>query len=355
MTNSLFRPPVEGLFKPSTGDRNGGIFTPGQDDEDPPGFAPSGQLEEIIVPADLPPKKRLVPLCLFLIGRLNAGKTLSMVALGKIQWKRYRKHGIRKRVMANFDVSFAHSDPYLLDRLLADPLAFQNCLILIDEITSAFPSKRAMATINVQFETVLRQIRKMRTEMIFTTQYPQTVDRTVLTQTDLFVRCHQFGGGRGVDLDFYDWWGLYTGDDRLKPWPPVPDEHDWDKTLHNTQSVWDDFDTYEFIATMYGANRDMVVGRQYEIEDPEEGAALTPEQVPPSSIDELIDQQGPSVNVNYLKDVANLRFDAEITRQELVERLEQRGFEIEKRRGAALKAIRKQPPEDTGAKKGPGT
>jgi hypothetical protein len=77
--------------------------------------------------------------------------------------------------------------PRLVDALITFPEWLHDCLILIDEIAVYFPSLRATSTAALNFSTFLQEIRKLRVDMVFTTQFPTMIIGQASLQIDLFV------------------------------------------------------------------------------------------------------------------------------------------------------------------------
>ena len=90
--------------------------------------------------------------------------------------------------------------PFLIDEMIQFPSWLRDGTVCIDEVGSAFPSVRAMSTINVLFTNMLTQLRKRKLEISFTTQFPQMISYGVLTQVDLFILCEKVANGRAVTL-----------------------------------------------------------------------------------------------------------------------------------------------------------
>lgn len=255
-------------------------------------FDPTGNIQPIYAPADLKISKRFSSICLFFISRRGGGKTLTITALAALQKKRYLLENSPYQVWSNYQIEFADfSNPRLIDFLLEEPWLARQKLICIDEIASAFPGRRSIAGINVEFSNWLTQLRKLRSECMFATQFPQVVDIQVLLQVDLFVRVHSMFKGRAVRLEVYDWWGQFTGDDSRKPWPPQPNEHDWELVLGGTDQMFGQYDTYEIVPAMYADNRDEYISRLFHEEDDDEddgGTVVDGIEAPPADYEEWI-------------------------------------------------------------------
>lgn len=257
------------------------LFAPRKDA--PPTFTPNEDGNTRIETAlSMPVKRKFSPMVLFLLGRRGAGKTLVMAALGKYLMDAYRERNVKRRILSNFELKYlpdGSSDPYLLDRIIANPYEYRECLILVDEIANAFPGRRAMSSINVEFVDFLTQIRKLRSECIFATQFASVVDRDLLLQVDIFARCNSIAEGRHVVLDMHDYWGQWTGNDDSKPWPPPRDVFDWQRTVRNTWTMFGAYDTYEMVVGMRKQNRDDLIAANWNIVSPQqEMEALTADE-----------------------------------------------------------------------------
>ncbi len=234
------------------------------------------------------------PLVLFLMGRRGEGKTLAMTALARMQKSRFAKfrmpNGARKRVVSNYRVSFAdRSDPYLLDDLIKFPEQARNLFICVDEVGSAFPNRRSLAAVNVDFSNFLTQIRKRNIEVCFTTQFPQVIDYQLLMQVDLFIRCEKFWGGRGVRLWYHDFWGQWTGKDHRKKWPPDKREWDWYNDLTGTDAVWGTYDTGELVAAINSSTRDQMIESQWDLPKPVAPQLVSvPDMAPAETLEEYL-------------------------------------------------------------------
>lgn len=297
---------------------------------------------------DFQTRGRYNPLVILMMGRRGGGKTLAMSGLADVEATRYREKKTGYEVWSNYELRFPKfcppckelyearrrgiplppSDvpddhighlfhPKLLDYLIKYPHYASRKLICIDELASAFPSRRAMANANVEFSNFLTQIRKLRSECIFTTQFPQVVDVQVLLQVDLFVRCKSIMGGKAVVMEFHDWWGQFTGDDSRKMWPPEPDTFDWRRALLNTDKLFGTYDTYEIIAPLASASRDEIIAHFYKSldaglldvdpddeddeDEEDESDRITQEIIEklPKSFEEALDALPSSFQMNY--------------------------------------------------------
>lgn len=230
----------------------------------------------VIQPETLPLHRRFTPICVLLLGRRGAGKTLGMTALGWFLHRAYLKAGGFRKVMANYHVGFANLvHPYLIDELNGFPAWGHDSLCLVDEIAAYAPGRRSLARTNVDLATFLQQVRKRRMDFIFTTQFPQVLDQQVLMQIDLFVQVELHAGGCGaqghrycLDMVTHDWWGQWTGNMMLRRWPPDRNDHDWTMTLHDCRRVFNKYNSNEVIAPIWSRNRaNIIAGEGHRLGD----------------------------------------------------------------------------------------
>ncbi len=312
------------------------------------GLSPGSQ-DEDNAPVDpvslLRPSRAFSPLVIFMMGRRGQGKTLGMTALASEMQTAYKLNHEDRRIYSNYSLKFTppeHSDPYLLDNILSNPFDYKESVICVDEIASAFPGRRAMANVNVAFANFLTQIRKLRSECIFTTQFPAVVDRDMLVQVDLFIRCEKRMGGKSIKFYIYDWWGQWTGKDYSKPWPPQPDTQDWEVTLHGTDAMFGQYRTDEIIIPLRSDNRDEQLGNYYDIEEVYEATNADEVDTPTSenfrsedSMNEkqnittqiLVDGFGVEVEVNHARARLGLT-EGTLTNEATAQILEANGYRV---------------------------
>jgi len=214
-------------------------------------------------------------------GRRGRGKTLGMSTVAKYQQSRYQHKKARMKVMSNYNLTFAdYASPYVVNDMASYPDWARDAILCIDEVGSQFPSRRALAGVNLNFANFLTQIRKRRVEVMFTTQFPQVVDQLVLLQCDLFIECDVDRMARRLDLYIHDWWGQWTGKTYRKPWPPDSDSYDDMRTLYNPRSVFGQYRTDEVIAAQWDKRREETLRSEgWQIDVPEEEAGPSPELV----------------------------------------------------------------------------
>ncbi|MGE4582722.1 MAG: zonular occludens toxin domain-containing protein [Synechococcus sp.] len=219
----------------------------------------------IKAPGDFYAKKNFQPIVTFFFGRRGQGKTLAMTTLAYMMAERYKKAGLHNhQVLTNYATSFSTFTPYLIDEMIQFPAWLKDGAVCIDEVQSAFPSARAMSSINVLFTNMLTQLRKRKLEISFTTQFPQMISYGVLTQVDLFVLCEKVAGGRAIKLYIFDHWGQWTGKTWKKNFPQPKSEADQIITLHNTDKMWGAYNTEEVVASFQSEHREQIIEDQYD-------------------------------------------------------------------------------------------
>ena len=293
------------------------------------------EVEELLSSETMDVHRDLLPMVLLLMGRRGHGKSLSMVGVAKILHDYWKAKGIKRRVLSNNWIAFAdYSDPHLVERLLANPYFGEESLICIDEIGSAFPGRRAMSSYNVEFAIFLQQMRKLRCDIIATTQHPQVLDYQVLLQVDLFGRCYMNKRDGIVKVGLYDWWGQFTGKDWRKPWPPrVGEEDDW-KIIRGLKQIYPLYKSEEIVPYISGRSREGILNQQWDFT--EQRAAIAEQQIegvhedPPKTLLEYLDRTAPQIfNLMAFLGVAReFEKDTVHSRRQFADFLEARGYAI---------------------------
>ena len=237
-----------------------------------------GQKKEaaILLPWEVPVSGSFYPIIAMFWGRRGQGKTLSMTAVGAMMLQRYLWAGIKSsaanpdghKICANYHVSFADFyNPMLVDMLVDFPPWAHHMTCLVDEILAYFPNRRSLARGNLNFGTFLQQIRKRKIELLFTTQFPQNMDKIMVEQVDLFIRPEIYNRGNSVRLIIHDWWGQFTGNMWTKKWPPIFEPPDWIIPIHGIKNVYGAYPTEEVVAPMWSGNRMEIVNQQWTEEE----------------------------------------------------------------------------------------
>ncbi len=256
------------------------------------------------------------PSVIFFMGWRGGCKTLTMSAFATSQKKWAKAHGVNWGVVSNYWLKCADlSTPYLAEELNRFPKWARRLTICIDEIASAFPSRRTMARTNLDFSNMLTQIRKRSMECMFTTQFPQVVEHQVLLQVDLFARCESYERGDIVHVYWFDYWGKITGRDFRKPWPPRVGEHDWDTWLFGLKSIHSQYRTDEVVAPVWSEHRQEILE--------EEGWRFTEEDDAPIPTAEELQQAVHGVDTSDLLGMVSRHQGAWNTRPYLAQAIEQ--------------------------------
>lgn len=243
-----------------------------------PVLGATSQSVKLLSPEFMQSRHDARPTNIFFWARRGRGKTLSMTMLAKILKRGFIAHHSNWRLLSNYWIRFAnHSSPYLIEDITDDPFLAEDSIVLLDEITSSNPSRRAMSRLNIDMARFIEQIRKLRCEIMFSTQFPTEVDKSLLRQVDLFIltesHIHPFARVNPVlaaqayiDLYIFDYWGQYTGRFVPPQWPPPPWLADRKMRLFNLPSVWNQYKSSEFIPTAWGsdAHKDKVIRKQWE-------------------------------------------------------------------------------------------
>jgi len=211
--------------------------------------------------------------------RRGQGKSLSMVGISKILAPGFKKAGWQ--IKSNIQISFADFCHPLLGSLISNDLyKAERSLLDIDEITELIPSRRSMSRVNVNSLSVMRQIRKLRCEVMCTTQFPTDVDKNMLKQLDLWVLCvghfpkdsrwNPYSAQRAyIDLWVFDLWGQFSGFGLQKNLFPPPLNMAIKKiVLRNLPGAWHDYNTYDLVASEHSSEqaRERLVTRQWDTE-----------------------------------------------------------------------------------------
>lgn len=242
---------------------------------------------EPLLPTQLPTQHKFKSLCVLFFGRRGDGKSLGMTNFLKMQQDRMKASHFPWQVLTNYACKFAKADPYMVEYLATLNQDIRNGEIGLDEVQNNFPSRRSLTRANVDFGGFATSVRKRHLNLWMTTQFPTMLDTWILMQVDLFVRCNIFAGGRGIHFRVYDYWGLYTGNDARKPWPPRPDEFDWEFNLGGADVCWPLYDTDEVVPSIWSQYRDNVIeegGHYNKTEEPAAPGTGEPETQAPEVV-----------------------------------------------------------------------
>jgi len=260
---------------------------------------------------ETPPRKRYSPTASMFIGRRGRGKSYMLSSMGDLLKQRAMQSHVDYGLFANYSLLVADvADPHMVDRLLEFPEWAKNAFCAVDEVQSAFPGRRSIATVNVEFSNFLTQIRKRSIEPGFTTQFPQFLDYQVLIQTDLFIRVDTvkftpWGVPSVIKCYVHDYWGQWTGKDWRKPWPPQPGDEDWVITFYNMERFAGIYNSKELVAAIYSKHRDAIIAQgvaegiweeQADVENPsaaDPGPSVGAVVAVPESFEDLLPKAGP--------------------------------------------------------------
>ncbi len=209
----------------------------------------------LILPADLtyssqPPS----PIMIIDIGRRGVGKTYAMSAFARFIRARYDAARAASRIAANYSLNFADvRSQYLLDEIVDFPPWLQDVYLCIDEIQTAALSRRSMSTGNVALGQFLTEMRKRSIDGRATTQFPQVLDQMLLMQIDIVAWVTTHYDMRLVVFHCIDFWGQFTGQFINRKMPPPVTDTQWEVRLWipDPQVVFDSYDTFEVIGSMY--------------------------------------------------------------------------------------------------------
>lgn len=215
-------------------------------------------------PSDLYINPKFMPRVMVIFGRRGQGKTLWMTNMLYLMKLRYKKVGVNFRVFTNYQTSFSdYQSPTLLDELSEFPPWANNAIIGLDEIADLLPSSRAMSNHSVLSQSFFRQIRKRGCEVMCATQFPQEITRGLLRQVDWFVETSIIDKGQAIKTYWHDWWGQWTGQFKLRYWPPERAAHDYSFTLMGTDKMFGHYQTEEVIANTYSDSRQSIIDQQW--------------------------------------------------------------------------------------------
>lgn len=244
----------------------------------------------LFLPDSVPTQSRFAPVNLLLYGRKGCGKSLTTTALTKFmdlafQWTAKKYGTLRRRVISNYYLKFAVDAGPIAEELLEveDPKTYERrvervpvepCsdqivdematfppwgrhkLVGIDEAADIFSSLRATSRHVRDWGAVLRQQRKMHSEYIMNTQFPdQIAYGQVGRAIDLLCYMTNLNLSQGdgsVDILVFDYhyqwteaWGKYGS--RL----PEPWQYDWTVTVTGLLKAADDYNTDEYILPVW--------------------------------------------------------------------------------------------------------
>lgn len=250
-------------------------YTPGQS-LSVPGLKRK-QERQLIMPWDVPGKRKIPYYVVMFHGRRGDGKSYAMTGMARrIQQENFSLGNFRHKIYANYRVDFATMcHPRIVDAITTFPEWLHDCVILIDEIAVYFPGMRATSRAALDFATFLQEIRKVRVELIFTTQFPTQVMGNLSIQVDWFVQPYLYNWvyqpskhgdyvADSAELRWVNWWGGETGDPIYikHRWPPRYEDAVRVTHYHNLRHTAPMFNTEEIIPAFWSPNRQEVLSRQ---------------------------------------------------------------------------------------------
>lgn len=293
------------------------------------------QKREIKLPGDFAGEKNPDYLCLIFHGRRGRGKSTGATAFARFLFDQQKAMNPNYKVFANYKVNFADMcHPRLVDALITFPEWLHDCLILIDEIAVYFPGLRATSTAALNFSTFLQEIRKLRVDLIFTTQFPTMIIGNASIQIDCFIEPYLYHKvyeprvkawvNNSMIMNCCDWWGQWSGYPVHHRWPPEPEDTIAAPKLHMIRNIYHQFNTNEIIPAFWHPSRDSIMERQWtsEFEAEREAeeellAKENPEPVlvkankEPQTLQELLDVQPGSIELRSILKQAG-RIDPQI-------------------------------------------
>ena len=241
----------------------GGLF-PGKATPLMPKQAEETEPATLITPDSLTFKYDFISTNALYVGIRGEGKSLAMVSFAQIMAANFKAAGWR--IQSNFLLEFADiQKPNLGLWLSEDIRRARESQINIDEITESVSSKRVMSNINMNWFTVIRQLRKLRAEVQATTQFPWDIDKQMLRQVELLAMCKgYFPAERYVSAKaafscfvdvyfFYLHGGLQLGAQPVKVYPPPLHTAFKSFRLRWLPYVWHKYNTNSRVASAYAS------------------------------------------------------------------------------------------------------
>ena len=197
-------------------------------------------------PRALPPSEGLV---LGYHGERGNGKSLMMTGDSLKMWRAHKF----TTVYSTYEMSL-HKDlkgkigwitdgdwkrtgfgkPFTLEMLLRFPDWLHDACIVVDEIDTMLPSYRSTTYIADFWDKFLRQIRKRKVWLLWSSQFPEDLDRKLIQQSDMVGKCMSRDGGLTVPCIMRDMRGKFTG---------IPDKRWWRSPLFKGQPYFGYYNT----------------------------------------------------------------------------------------------------------------
>ena len=119
---------------------------------------------------------------IFYVGRRGTGKTLTMV------YNAYKYFLDGWKIYSNFELPFSEYIDSEEILKIDKNSTIKNCVILIDEISVLYDSRRSMKKTNINFSQVLMELRKRNINILATTQFSGTTDLRFRQHVDIIAR-----------------------------------------------------------------------------------------------------------------------------------------------------------------------
>ena len=133
-------------------------------------------------------------------GERGSGKSAVMAYYGIQDWKRGRR-------IIYYPESFGLKIPGAIGLSPRDlgviPEMLDGATILIDEIQELLSKFRTNSTLSLQLMSLLRQVRKRGANVIFTSNDPDGINRSVADQTDMHATCQMITDPRCYKLGWH--------------------------------------------------------------------------------------------------------------------------------------------------------
>lgn len=246
---------------------------------------------ELLLPWDHRGERSPDYLCMIFHGRRGRGKSTGATAFARYIYDTNRVKNPNYKVFANYKVNFADMcHPRLVDALITFPEWLHDCLILVDEIAVYFPSVRATSGAALNFSTFLQEIRKLKVDLIFTTQFPTMIIGNASIQIDLFIEPYLYHKvyeprvkawvNDSMIMNCVDWWGQWTGHPINHRWPPEETDCIARPKLHLLRNIYHQFNTNEIIPAYWHPSRQEIISREWsdEVEAEDASEAHEPTQ-----------------------------------------------------------------------------
>lgn len=121
------------------------------------------------------------------IGDMGSGKTLSMVRIAYILYKKYN-YDVYSNIVLNFPFKLLTLDDII--EYSNNDKSFNNSVFLIDEAHIFIDSRSSGSRRNLIISYFILQTRKKNVWLLYTTQYLHQVDKRLRGSTNVFTECY---------------------------------------------------------------------------------------------------------------------------------------------------------------------